>query len=102
MIDLSPDVVAVVLAMAGVTYATKAGGLWALGRVEIPPRAETALEALPGGVVVAILAVELARGGPPEWAAAGLVAVVASRTERVLLALATGVGAVVLLRSWGL
>lgn len=99
MADLSPGVVAVVAGMAAVTYATKAGGLWALGRVEVSSRVETALEALPGAVVVAVLAVELAAGGPREWAAVALVVAVAARTDSGALALAAGVGAVALLRA---
>lgn len=97
--ELRPDVVAAVAGMAAVTYATKAGGLWALGRVEASPWLEAALEALPGAVVVAILAVELAEGGPPEWAAAGVAVAVASRTESALPALVAGVGAVLVLRA---
>lgn len=97
-VDLSPVVVAVVLGMSLVTYATKAGGLWLLGGVELSPPARAGLEALPGGIIVAILAPRLLRGGLPEWCAAVAVLAVAHRTDSVLLSLAVGVAAVLVLR----
>ncbi|MFB6183684.1 MAG: AzlD family protein [Haloarculaceae archaeon] len=99
MSELDPLVVGVVAAMAVGTYATKAGGLWLLGRIEVSDRAEAGLDALPGAVVVSILGPELAAGGPVEWLAAGLVAVVAWRTDSVLAALVVGVGTVAVLGS---
>jgi uncharacterized membrane protein len=101
-LSLDPLVVGVVLAMAVVTYATKAGGLWLLGHVDVSDRAEAGLETLPGAVVVSILAPELASAGPAGWTAAGVVAVVTWRTGSVLLAIVAGVGGVVLLRGVGL
>jgi uncharacterized membrane protein len=95
---LAPHTVGVVLVMAAVTYLTKAGGLWALGHVDLPDGAETALDALPGAVVVSILAPAVAAADPPTWFAAGVVAVAARRTGNVLIALLLGVGAVVLFR----
>lgn len=89
---------AVIAAMCAVTYATKAGGLWLLRRVEPSDRLRASLEALPGGIIVAILAPRLAAGGPPEWAAGAAVVVVAHRTDSVLLALVVGVVAVLLFR----
>ncbi len=98
MVDLDPAVVGVVLAMALVTYATKAGGMWVLDRVEISDRTEAGLEALPGGIIVAILAPRLVDGDPATWVAAGVVLVVAHRTDNVLLSLVTGFLVVVVLR----
>lgn len=98
MVELDPFVLGVVLAMAVVTYATKAGGLWLLGRVEVGDRTEAGLEALPGAIVVAIVVPELANGGPAEWSAAGLAALVAWRTDNLLAALGVAMVAVVALR----
>jgi uncharacterized membrane protein len=95
---LEPLIVAVVLAMALVTYLTKAGGLWALGHVDLPDGAEVALDALPGAVVVSILAPAVAAASPPTWLAAGVVVLAARRTGNVLVALALGVGTVLLVR----
>lgn len=96
--ELSPLVVAVVLGMSAVTYATKAGGLWLLDGRELSPATRTGLEALPGGIIVAVLVHRLLDGGLAEWGAALAVVVVARRTDSVLLALCVGVGSVLLLR----
>ncbi|MFC4436662.1 MULTISPECIES: AzlD family protein [Natrialbaceae] len=98
VLALEPIVVGVILAMAVVTYATKTGGLWLVNRIEVSDRLEAGLSVLPGAIVIAILGPELAAGGPAEWGAAGLVLIVMWRTESILLALGTGVAAVVLLR----
>lgn len=98
MIELDGLVVAVILGMAVVTYATKAGGLWLLGKVDIRERTEVALEALPGAIIVAIIVPELAGGGPAEWTAAAVAAIVAVRTDNLLVALGSAIGVVVVLR----
>ncbi|ADB59472.1 branched-chain amino acid transport [Haloterrigena turkmenica DSM 5511] len=95
---LDPTTVGVVLAMAVVTYTTKAGGLWLVGRLELTDRAETALEVLPGVIVVSLVAGELAEGGPAAWLGAAAVAVVVRKTESLPLALLAGIGTVVLVR----
>lgn len=98
-LTLDPIVVAVIAVMAAVTYLTKIGGLWLLTRVEISDRVEASLEVLPGAIIVAVLGPELASGGPPEWLAGGIVAAVAWKTENILVALATGIGAIVVFRA---
>ena len=95
---IEPATVGVVLAMAVVTYATKAGGLWLVGRLELAERTEIALEVLPGVIVVSIVAGELVAGGPTEWLGAAVVALVVWKTDRLPLALIAGVGAVAVLR----
>jgi len=104
MTDLSADpvTVGVVLAMAAVTYLTKAGGLWLLGRVDLSERAEAGLEALPGAIVVAILAPSVVTADPPTWLATGVVVLVASRTGSVLVALLVGIGSLLLFRGFPL
>ena len=98
-VSLDGLVVAVILAMAVVTYATKVGGLWLVNHVDLSDRFEAGLSVLPGAIVIAILGPELAAGGPAEWAAAGVVLLVTWRTESILLALCAGVGAVVAFRA---
>lgn len=98
-LPLRPTVVGVILGMTLVTYATKAGGLWLLSRVDLSERLAAGLDVLPGAIIVSILVPELAGGGPAEFAAAGVVLLVAWRTDNVLLALASGVGAVMLFRT---
>lgn len=99
MVELDPLVVGVVAAMALVTYATKVGGFWLLGRVEVGERTEVGLETLPGAIIVAIVAPELAGGGPPEWTAAALAALVAWKTDNLLAALGVAMVAVLALRA---
>lgn len=97
--DISPVALAVVVGMSVVTYATKATGFWVLDRLDPSETTRGALDALPGGIVVAILTVRLTEGGPPEWAAGVVVVVVAHRTDSVLLAMVAGIGALVALRA---
>lgn len=96
---LDPLVVAVILAMAIATMATKVGGLWFLSRVPVSERVRSGLSVLPGAIVIAILGPELAKGGVAEWTAGGVVLLVAWRTESILLALCAGVVAVVAFRT---
>lgn len=96
--DVSVTALAVVLGMSAVTYATKAGGFWVLDRVEPSESVREALDALPGGIIVAILAVRLLEGGPPEWVAGLAVVAVAHRTDNVLLAMVAGVGVLLAVR----
>ncbi|MGB9963712.1 AzlD family protein [Halobacterium sp. CBA1126] len=99
MVDLDPAVVAVILAMAAVTYATKAGGFWLLGRVDLSERAEAGIDVLPGAVVVAFVTPVLADGGVPEWVAAAATVAVARKTGSLLASLAVGVGVVLAVRT---
>jgi len=89
---------AVIGAMCVVTYATKAGGLWLLGRVELSGRTEAALDALPGAVVISLLVPTLSEFGVPGLVSATAVLIVARRTDSVLLALGTGMVTVISLR----
>lgn len=98
-LHLDPVAVAVILGMALVTYATKAGGLWLLGRVELSDRVEAGLEVLPGVIVVSILGPELVDAGVAEWGATVVVLVVVWRADNVLLALIGGLAALQLFRT---
>lgn len=99
MSELDPVVVGVILGMSVVTYVTKAGGLWLLSRIEISPRLESGLEILPGAIIVSIVAPQLVDGTPATWIAAGIVLVVAWRTESIMLSLLVGVVSVLALRT---
>jgi uncharacterized membrane protein len=98
-LGLDPVVVGVILAMATVTYATKASGLWLVGRIDLSDRMEAGIDALPGAVVVAFVAPALANGGVPEWTAAAATVVAARKTGNLLVALTVGVGVVLAVRS---
>ena len=99
MSELDPFVVGVIAAMSLATYVTKAGGLWLLGKVDLSPRIESGLEILPGAIIVSILAPELIGGTLATWIAAGVVLVVAWRTESITLSLGIGVVVILALRA---
>ena len=85
-----------ILGMATVTYATRFGGLWLVRRLDVAPSGRFAawLRAIPGSVLMAIVAPNILAAGPTGAVAALATAVVAARTRSVLLAMATGVGVV--------
>jgi uncharacterized membrane protein len=90
---------ATIVAMALVTYATRAGGLWLMGRFEGAHRFDGALSYVPGSVLVAIVAPTVIAAGPAGLVAVLLTAVVARLTGSVLLAMLVGVGLVWAARS---
>ena len=88
----------VILGMALVTYATRAGGLWLMGRVQPSPRVEAWLRHVPGAVLAAIIAPIAFSGGIREALALLVTAIVAVRSGNMLLAMVIGVGSIWLLR----
>lgn len=89
-----------ILGMALVTYATRAGGVWLLSRVELTPRIAAWLRHVPGAILVAIITPLVANGGMPNAAAALVTALIAARTSNLLLAIAGGVGMAWALRAF--
>ncbi|PZQ82894.1 MAG: branched-chain amino acid transporter [Ancylobacter novellus] len=89
-----------IFAMALVTYATRAGGLWLVGFMPMSPRLEAFLRSLSGSVLVALVVPATVRGEGAALVAVGatLVAVVVLR--RALLAIAIGVLAAALYRGY--
>ena len=85
--------------MALATYATRAGGLWLANRFDLSERAGAWLDAIPGAILVSLVAPTVLTGGPAEALAAVAVVFVAVRSGSLPLAMATGVVAVVLLRT---
>lgn len=83
-----------ILGMALATYATRAGGLWLMGRVRPSPRVQRWLRQIPGAVIVSIIAPIVAAGGPAELLATAATVGVGLRTKNVLLTMLTGVGVV--------
>lgn len=88
-----------IVGMGVVTYATRAGGIWAIQRVDISDRFESALEVLPGAILVSLVAPAVLFGGVPEWAATVSVLLVAIRTGSIVLAMAVGMGVVWFVRN---
>jgi uncharacterized membrane protein len=96
--DVDPLTLMTILGMALVTYATRAGGLWLMGRVQASLRVEAWLQQIPGAVLVSIVAPLAVKGGPADATAALLTAFIAARTRNLLLAMAAGVVMVWILR----
>jgi uncharacterized membrane protein len=96
--EIRPDYLIAILGMALVTYATRAGGFLLMSRVNMSARLIAGLNHLPGAVIVAIVVPDWLKSGVPGAIAGLLVLLVAWRTNNLLLALATGVLAIYLLR----
>jgi uncharacterized membrane protein len=98
-VQLAPEALAGIVAMAAVTYATRIGGLVIMPRLPTAPWLDRFMELVPGTVLAALVAPAVFREGPPELLAAAVTVVVARRGSGLLLPVAAGVAAVVLLRS---
>ena len=94
----TPALVAIV-GMALVTYLTRASGLWLMGRVTLTPRTEAALRAVPGAVLISILAPSALAAGPAEIGASLATVLLMLRTRNLLLAIVVGVAVVLALRT---
>ncbi len=95
---VEPRVLLTILGMALVTYATRAGGLWLMGRVTLSTRVEAWLRYVPGTVLVALVAPGVLDSGLPGIVAALVTAAVAVRSGNALLAMIAGVLAVLAVR----
>ncbi len=89
---------AAILLMAAATYAMRAGGFWIMGRVPIRGFTEAWLRALPGPVLLALIAPGLVAGGVPEWAGASATLATLKLSGREDLAVLVGIAAVALTR----
>lgn len=69
---VDPLNLAAILAMAAVTYATRAGGFFLMRWLPLSPRAEEFLGHVPTAVIGALLAPALATGDPVVLAAVGV------------------------------
>ena len=95
---LDPMVLAAFAAMAGATYFTRIAGFWLVRRVRLSGPLAGALAAMPGSILVALIAPVVLSTGPAETVAA-LVTVGLAWRLPPLAAIAGGVAAVVALRA---
>ena len=86
------DVLLTILGMALVTYATRSGGLWLLGRVTPSSGVERWLRQIPGAILVSLVAPAVFLSGPAALVASAVTVLVAGRTGNILLAMVAGVG----------
>jgi uncharacterized membrane protein len=96
---VDPTVLAAIVLMALATFATRAGGLWLLGRITISPKVESGLQYLPGTILISLVAPCIFDGSVANPIAAVASVAVAARTRSLPLAMVTGVVVVWLLRS---
>jgi uncharacterized membrane protein len=98
-VGLDPITLLAIVLMALATYATRAGGLWLANRFDLSERAGAWLDAIPGAILVSLVAPTVLMGGPAEALAAVAVVLVALKTGSLPAAMVTGVGAVLVLRA---
>ena len=96
---LDPQALLTIALMALATYATRSGGLWLASRLALSERMEAWLGYIPGAILVSLVAPTVLTGGLPETLAAVAVILVALRTGSLPVAMAAGVGAVLVLRA---
>ena len=98
--NLDPLTLLTIGLMALGTYATRAGGLWLASRLTLSGRVEAWLDYIPGAILVSLVApVVVLASGFAEALAALAVVLVAQRTGSLPVAMVTGVGAVLVLRT---
>lgn len=68
-----------ILGMAAITYLTRIGGFWLVGRMQPGPRLAAALEAVPGSVLIAVIAPAVLATGVAETIAAAITVLAALR-----------------------
>ncbi len=95
--QLDPVTLAAILAMAASTYFTRIFGYWLVRRTTVSGRLASALEAVPGAVLTAIIAPMAFATGAAESGAALLTVLLALRLP-LIVAVAGGCLAVVGLR----
>jgi uncharacterized membrane protein len=90
----------VIVGLAIATFAIRLAGILLGQRI---PRAggwASALNALPGCLLISLVAVALLSGGPKEWAAAVVATAVAIPTRSLPLTMAAGIASVWVLRTF--
>jgi uncharacterized membrane protein len=88
------------LAMGVASYACRAAGYLLMGWLTITPRLESALRAMPIGVMAGIVAPSVASGRPPELAGLAAVGIVMKLTGSDIAAALAGAGTVAAMRWW--
>lgn len=91
----------VILGMAAATILCRTSGYLIMGYVPLTNRVRRGLEALPGAVVVSIVAPAAVAAGPSGIAGIVAAIVLMLLTRKDIAALAGGVGAVILARAAG-
>ena len=96
---VNPVTAVTIMGMAFVTYLTRAGGIWVMNRMTIGPRLAAGLKALPGTILISIVAPTIISAGLAEGLAGAVTTVVAWRSRSIVVAMVIGVASVWWLRS---
>ncbi len=96
--SVDPATLVAIVAMAVVTYLTRAAGFFIGDRLALRGRAKAAFDAIPPAVLVAVIAPTALATGWPETVAAAVTIIAATRLP-LLATVAVGVLSVVALRS---
>lgn len=91
---IHPTALLAIAMMALVTYLTRAGGYWLLGRFTLSPRLEAGLGYLPGSIFIALVVPAAIEEGPPGAISIAVTALVIHRTNNLLLTMIAGVGTI--------
>lgn len=94
----SAETAAVIFGMAVVTYLTRASGFYLVSRVKVSGRLEAFLNAIPGTVLVSLVAPVVLASGPAESAASLATILTAWKSRSLPLAMVVGVVVVWILR----
>ena len=97
--SIDPLVGLTILGMAIITYLTRSGGLWLMGRVELTPRVRAWMRQIPGAILVALVTPAVLTGNLADTVAGVATILVAWRTRNVLLAMVVGIVVVAALRA---
>src|SRR5262245_19515606 len=100
MVDAVASISAIVL-LAGVTIATRVGGVWLMSYVAITPRIEAFLKYMLVSVLVAIVVTTTWSAGPRIWLAVGTAALAMATTRSTVGAMLAGTGLAALARNLG-
>lgn len=99
MLSVDPLVLLAITGMSLVTILTRVSGFVLARRFAIEGRTKAALEAVPGSILIAIIAPTVFTTGPAETIASLITLVLASRLP-FIVAVFGGIGSVVLLRAF--
>lgn len=82
-----------------ITWATRLAG-WAMARhLRLSPRGQAAMEAVPGSILMALIAPAVIQGGPAAWAGAGVAAACLKLRVPAFFTVILGVGTAIAIRA---
>lgn len=96
--SVHPTALLAIVLMAIVTYATRAGGYWLMGRITLSPRVAVMLAYLPGAVLTSLVVPAVLEEGLAGVIALAATALAMQWRGNLLLAMLAGVGTIWLVR----